>query len=240
MSNILIEIPVELTKEIVRAPGRTGRLATTLKNRLSRQEPSKEIKDSQAVLRRFVGKFGIVGLLDSNISNKQLEARTTWVAYSMVDQEFVDKDTLLEVRAITPEETSFDAPDSARRSQVIHKLVDTLKDDYEIPVVYNTHPILPSHDPETPIRIADAWNPIAHELDGFSYQFRDNPRPLAVLAITSTSYARNIFSGEIAFESDRLASGDILTLRSVGDTPRENLLLGPQKAGVLASRELQV
>jgi hypothetical protein len=239
MSNIFHSPPLELSREVVGHTVKNGGVTDTIREILSRRVNidyiPPEIEASQRTLKKFQGKFGIVSLLD-DAPEDITEARISWTAYSMLDEGFVDQDTVVEVRSLLPFESFEDPALNQKRHGTVRKLGDLLTREYGVTALPNPHPILPKE--EEGVSVSSVWKAISEELDGFDHQMRGDDRKLAMIAITGTDYARSIFSGEIAFPEDRLASNDILALRHVGSHPRENLLLEPQDSGILDVRQM--
>lgn len=196
-----------------------------------------EISASQEKLKKFVDRFAITSLFDGSDPDR-IEAEASVAAFSLVDEGLVSKQTMVEIRPLVPFESLFDHNFNQAREKTIKQLGALLTDQYSIKAISNPTPIIPSDTSEEGADLTHTWDVISGELERFRYQTIGEAELPAVVAVTNSYYAKRLFAGSIGFQGHRLERNDLLTLRSVGRHPRENLLLGPTPSYVLESKLL--
>jgi hypothetical protein len=216
-------------------------------SRIAAEQLGRQAETRQDVLQRFVGHFAVVGNLFEPVrSDEELRARLAATAYSLVDEGGfegpvvdLEQDPIIELRPLLPTEALKDDELSERREKVISDLSDVLYSEYGVSTSLNTHPITPTERASDPVSPERTWSAIGAELDGLEHQMAVTPQhQLAMLAITQPSYAEHVFKGQTFFNVDRLKYGTLMILGAVGDEPRDNLLLAPDRTGILDARQI--
>lgn len=244
MANNILKAPAVATKETIRIASRGGRFVRRYSENLIEQaQPDyipPEILAQQAILTQFKNRFGVTGkLMDHETASDDLEALTSWTAYSMVDEGLADENTLVELRPLLPEDSLRDPILNIRRETTLDLLCRHLSGDYGVKAVLNSHPIMPTNNSDSPVSTADTWGAITHELDGMVHQYKEgSQQKLAMLAISESAYADKIFQSQTLEEDQSIAQTGLLILRRIGRHPKDNLLFGPRHPGVLEGREL--
>lgn len=243
MKENVISPAFNVSIEAIADIARTGRFTRSVRDTLSRRVHidyiSPEIENTQNILSRYKDRFSIVGLLDESPSERSQDTAISWTAFSLVDEGIVDKDTLVEIRPTLPDEAFFDPSMNRRREAVAKSLGHYLSEGHGIEALPSPHPILPTKSFEDTVEPSEIWRCIASELDGMTHQLDQSRKKLAMVAITTTPYAQSLFSGQNASEIDRLSANEFVTLRHIGEHPRENLLLGPRRSAILETQELR-
>lgn len=196
---------------------------------------SPETVASQGILKRFKDRFGLTAdfLEEYDPAKIQLKAQET--ATSMVAEKMADEDTVVELRLLLPEESLRDPVITQGSVDRLCVLKEVMAEEHNICAVPNSHPIMPTLQLNSSAEPEMVWSTISDELGDFRRQMSMETvrQDLAVLAITDSSYAEQIFSEQVFFEGRALQNDQLMVLRHVGDDPCENILLPPRPADLI-------
>jgi len=185
---------------------------------------SPELVAQQAILRQFERRFGMVDLIDEEVSTDDMEIRAYLAADALAEQGMVDEDTFVQARLILPEEALKDPVMNRKRKIAMEVFQLALEEEYNI-MAADSYPITPSESERSRMGRNDAWQALAPELDGLALQFlEDGNYEPAFVGITGRAYERTMFGGHSAVILGRPAGSHLLALDRVGERPQDNVL----------------
>jgi len=228
------EVSLGATKAAGLLAQESGRLtlhaASGLMRRVQPNYVPPEIAARQAALKKFEGRFGVVDLIDGELSDEELEVRTHLMADALIEEGLADEETFVELRDILPEDVQTDPIVNERRKKVADWLQTALEEEHTVmAMVTNPHPITPSATarPESPLDVRETWAAIAPEVDLLWHQmygYRREGRGFepAMIAISQPRYERALFGGQVTLDGSQ--QDGFLALDRVGRVPEENRL----------------
>lgn len=201
---------------------------------------SPETAASQGILKRFKNRFALAADFLEEEDSTKIHAKAHAAASSMVAENMADEDTVVELRLLLPEESLLDPVITRSSVDRLCTLKEVMAEEHNICAVPNSHPIMPTPQLTSSAEPETVWGAISDELGDFRRQMRMETagQDLAVLAITKSSYAEQIFSEQVFFEGRALKNDQLMVLRHVGEDPCENILLPPRPADLMA-KELE-
>jgi hypothetical protein len=184
------------------------------------------VAERQRLVGKFKNHFGLVAAPLSEPFSDAAKKRIASTANELVASQVVDKNTLIEVRPLIPEDAL--RPQLAETALAAVGVVDeTFRRKHGLRVFRSTHPIMPVKKAGSPGDPRQVWKTIGDELDLLDLHARSEsnaPDEAALIAVTEPEFARQIFNHQLLYGGSPLETSHPMVLARVGEDPSENVL----------------